>query len=187
MRDLTKWFLQNKPEVTGEISRLLLSIAANVPAYGGVALVGGYLRDVYFGYPAKDKDFVFYGLSVAEFKTAFDMWMRRLPHGSATWEVFGEDYNGAEQTLIPCVIKVNLDGSEIDFILYNVQSLTEVLTNFDHSLNEFSAVYDSEFRFSIAHRQGWGVCTRNANTTCTDERAARMQELARQIDWEYVA
>lgn len=185
MRDLTKWFYQNKPEETQAAAALLLSIDANVLAKGGVALAGGYLRDLYFGHQPKDMDFVFYGLTVQEFHAAVDMWARRVP-GELSWEVFDGDYNGADR-IIPAVIKVVYEGREIDFILYDCPKLGGVMHNFDHSVNEFTMGYDKDFRLWIVHHGTWGVCTRNANTTCTDERAARMQELARQIDWEYVA
>ena len=185
MRDLTKWFYQNKPEETQAAAALLLSIDANVPAKGGVALAGGYLRDLYFGLQPKDMDFVFYGLTSDEFLHAFDMWWRRQPYGSGTWEVFDGEYNGADR-IIPAVIKVTLDGRQVDFILYDCPELDGVMHNFDHSVNEFTMGYDEDFRLWVQHWGDWGVCTRNANTTCTDERAARMQELARQIDWEYV-
>lgn len=186
MRDLTKWFYQNKPEETQAASALLLSIDANVLATGGVALAGGYLRDLYFGMPPKDMDFVFYGMSVQEFHTAVDMTLRRMS-GGVTWEVFGEGtYNGADP-IIPEVVKVRHNGREHDFILYDCPTLAGVMRNFDHSLNEFTAGFDTEYKFTVQHHGEWCVCTRNANTTCTDERAARMQELARQIDWEYVA
>ena len=185
MRDLTKWFYQNKPEETQAAAALLLSIDANVLAKGGVALAGGYLRDLYFGLQPKDMDFVFYGLTTQEFQAAFSMWANRQT-GELTWEVFGEgDYNGADP-IVPEVIKVTLDGREMDFILYDCPVLDGVMHNFDHSVNEFTMGYDEDFRLWVQHWGDWGICTRNANTTCTDNRVARMQELARQIDWEYV-
>lgn len=186
MRDLTKWFYQNKPEETQAAAALLLSINANVPAKGDVALAGGYLRDLYFGNQPKDMDFVFYGLTVQEFCAAVFRWSGRVP-GELSYEVFGEgDYNGADP-IIPMVIKVTYEGRQMDFILYDCPALDGVMHNFDHSVNEFTMGYDADFRLWVQHWGDWGVCTRNANTTCTDERAARMQELARQIDWEYVA
>lgn len=185
MRDLTKWFYQNKPEETQAAAALLLSIDANVLAKGGVALAGGYLRDLYFGHQPKDMDFVFYGLTVQEFHAAVSMWAARVP-GELTWTVFDGDYNGADR-IIPAVIKVVYEGREMDFILYDCPTLAGVMYNFDHTVNMFSARYNSEYKFELLyHSREWGVCTRNANTTCTDERAARMQELSRQIDWEYV-
>lgn len=185
MRDLTKWFYQNKPEETQAAAALLLSIDANVPAKGGVALAGGYLRDLYFGLQPKDMDFAFYGLAVQEFHEAVAMWAARVP-GELTWTVFDGDYNGADR-IIPAVIKVTLDGRQMDFILYDCSELEGVMHNLDHSVNEFTMGYDEDFRLWVQHWGDWGVCTRNANTTCTVERVARMQELARQIDWEYVA
>lgn len=186
MRDLTKWFYQNKPEETQEAAALLLSIDANVPPGGGVALAGGYPRDLYFGNQPKDMDFVFYGLTANEFVAAFNMWVGRTS-GELSYEVFGEgDYNGADQ-IIPMVIKVTYEGRQMDFILYDCPTLAGIMYNFDHTVNMFSARYSSEYKFELLyHGREWGVCTRNANTTCTDERAARMRELARQIDWEYV-
>lgn len=187
MRDLAKWFYQNKMEETQAAAALLLSIDANVLAKGGVALAGGYLRDLYFGLEPKDIDIVFYGLTQEEFMRAFNMWTRRTP-GNLTWEVYGtgDDYNGADE-IIPVVIKVVYEGRSIDFILYDCPTLEGVMHNFDHSVNEFTMHYDEDFRLYVQHHGVWGVCTRNANTTCTDERVARMQELACQIDWEYVA
>ena len=186
MSDLTKWFYQNKPEEAQAAAALLLSIDANVLAKGGVALAGGYLRDLYFGHQPKDMDFVFYGLTTGEFVSAFNMWVGRTS-GELSYEVFGKgDYNGADP-IIPIVIKVTYGGRQMDFILYDCPALDGVMHNFDHSVNEFTMGYDEDFRLWVQHWGDWGVCTRNANTTCTDERAARMQELARQIDWEYVA
>ena len=185
MRDLTKWFYQNKPEETQAAAALLLSIDSNVLAKGGVALAGGYLRDLYFGHQPKDMDFVFYGLTVQEFHTAVSMWAGRTL-GDMSFEVFAAGYNGADQ-IIPSVIKVTHEGRQMDFILYDCPALDGVMLNFDHSVNEFTMGYDEDFRLWVQHWGDWGVCTRNANTTCTDERVARMQELARQIDWEYVA
>ena len=184
MRDLTKWFYQNKPEETQAAAALLLSIDANVLAKGGVALAGGYLRDLYFGHQPKDMDFVFYGLTTNEFVSAFNMWVGRTSD-ELSYEVFGEgDYNGADP-IIPMVIKVTYEGRQMDFILYDCPTLEGVMHNFDHSVNEFTMGYDEDFRLWVQHWGDWGVCTRNANTTCSDERVARMQELARQIDWEY--
>lgn len=185
MRDLTEWFQKNLPVELGQITSQLLQIDANVPHTGGVALAGGYLRDLYFGYQPKDMDFVFYGLTEAEFLCAFEMWMARCP-GQFEYEVHGDNYNGAKDGLIPVVIKVTYEGRAMDLILYNCDTLTEVLMNFDHSINEFAASYDADFKFTIGHRQGWGVCTRNANCDLTPERVDRMQEYARRVDWEYV-
>lgn len=185
MRDLTRWFQVTLPERTSFLASRLLQLDANVPNTGGVALAGGYLRDLHFGYKPKDMDFVFYGLTPEEFIKAVEMWLART-HDAQVLTEFGDDYNGAKDGIIPCVIKVQWGDMAVDLILYNCSTLTEVLMNFDHSLNEFAASYDADFKFTIGHRQGWGVCTRNANCDLTPERVERMQEYARRVDWEYV-
>jgi hypothetical protein len=185
MRDLTEWFQKNKPEELGKFSSLLLQLDANVPAQGGVALAGGYLRDLYFGKAPKDMDFVFYGLNPVQFLAAVTMWFERIP-GEFSYEVFDADYNGNDTDILS-VVKVTWEGQAIDLILYNSNSITGALQRFDHSLNEFYATYDSDFRLRVGHRDGWGVCTRNPYVDLTQERVDRMREYARYIDWEYVA
>lgn len=185
MRDLTELFCKELTSATTKMAGMLLSIDANVRSHGGVALAGGWVRDLYFGVTPKDMDFVFWGLTVPEFHEAFQMWQRRNP-GEFSYEVYDDDYNGARDGQIDCVIKINYEGQQMDWILYAANNLTEVLRGFDHSLNEFYAVYDSDFRLSIGHRDGWGVCTRNQETTVTPERVGRMKEMARLADWEYV-
>lgn len=189
MHDLTKWFWQNHPAATPKLTSRLLQLGANVPAHGGVALAGGYLRDLYFGYVPKDMDFVFYGLTPDEFLRAVQMWLARTAPGEVSVLADygnGDDYNGAKDAAIPCVIKVEWGGEPVDLILYNANTLTEVLTGFDHSINEFAANFDSEFTLTIGHHGGLGVCTRNADADLTQERVERMQEYARRVDWEYV-
>lgn len=187
MRDLTKIFHQQAMESTMAASAMLLRIDSNVPARQGVMLAGGWVRDTYFGVKPKDMDFAFWGMSESDMRQVLHMFVMRSPYDVTVAEF--EQYEGgdARLALVIKVTEMQPDGPvDMDWILYRATNPQDVLEAFDHSLNAFYMRYDPDFRLMVGHHGEWGVCTRNHSVDCSEERADRMREMARIVDWEYV-
>lgn len=187
MRDLTELFMKELVDWTREQAATLLRIDSCLVRPAGVMLAGGAVRDAHFGVKPKDFDFTFYNCTVVQVQECLRQFAARSPY-VVECETF-DHYDGGDDRLLT-VVKVTEWRDHVpycmDWIVYNAGTCEAVLESFDHSINQFYMRYDSNFSLHIGHHGEWGVCTRNANATCPDERAARMQELARQIDWEYV-
>ena len=197
MRDLTRDFLKQDPLLVNALAHQLLRIDANVRSHAGVALAGGALRDTYFGLKApKDLDFAFYSMTSRELDEVVRLYVARCPGDVAVEDITAdsEQYEGevAANRILRVLHITETNGAistEMDWILYDRDTLEGVTSEFDYNLNSFAMYYDEDFTLHIEW-QGvapWGVCTRNPSAVISPEREARFIELARQIDWEYVA
>lgn len=189
LTDLTKRLCKEKHEQVRAAAATLLRIDANVLASCNVMLAGGWVRDLFFGVQPKDMDFAFWNATPEQLYEVLRMYRDRAPY-PISFESFESDYNGGDMNLLT-VFKLTEhrpDGDvQIDWILYNASTRAEVLGMFDHSINAFFMEYDEDFVLTIGHYGEWGACTRNAGVKCSEERAARMAEMARIVDWEYHA
>lgn len=187
LTDLTKLLTKEKFKQVQEAASALLRIDANVLATGNVMLAGGWVRDLYFGVEPKDMDFAFWNMTPEQLFEVMRQYRDRCLW-PISFESFDSDYNGGDTNLLT-VFKLtehHPDGDRnIDWILYDASTRDDVLCMFDHSLNSFFMQYDEEFSLTIGHVGEWGVCTRTPNVKCSEERAERMREMARIIDWEY--
>lgn len=105
-------------------------------------VVGGAARDLYHGRAPKDYDIMLLGSAEVD-DIIQDLDMVR---GSLRMEVFGDGssmlpveslYQGADPERLAWVIKVRLDGLDIDIIKYteDYETAKEAVENFDLSLN----------------------------------------------------
>jgi hypothetical protein len=187
MLNLTKIFQKEAYELTRTAAATLLRVDSCVLHSGNAMLAGGWVRDVYFGVKPKDMDFAFWNMSPEQLFAVMRQYRDRSPY-PISFEEFASDYNGGDSNLLT-VFKLTEhrpDGDvQIDWILYGASTRDEVLGMFDHSINAFFMEYSDEFELTVGYVGEWGVCTRNPGVKCSDERADRMREMARIVDWEY--
>lgn len=139
--------MKELPESYHKVSKVLQELNKLLPEHGLVA--GGAARDIYHGVEPKDYDVVFSN------KVTPSMVIDALSRITTTETSIIDTFNfhskrkhfADEDTQVSCCssddrilhgIKVRVDDSpEIDLLIYNVASITEIPSMFDYNINQF--------------------------------------------------
>ncbi|CAK25950.1 hypothetical protein [Pseudomonas phage LKD16] len=177
---------------SGALAHLaLLSAYAAVRHDEGAALVGGAARDLYQQVMPRDIDLGFWSISDDRFLKVAGELEGRL---GATWCEECDSYGDAD-TPFDRVVKLKgcklLDNQDVDLLLYNCQTMGQVLDTFDYTLNQIGLAYvwsdpdDAPRLTARIHKDvEWGVNRAIRGGPRTEERAQRMLALTEQYGWE---
>lgn len=94
----------------------------------GAIIAGGCARDLFFGVEPKDIDIICAGVDPETVSKALDA-------GGFNYLQFPKYHTGSDSDRLQGVWK--LEGSNIDVILYETESVSEAIEKFDYNLNQF--------------------------------------------------
>ncbi len=180
------------------VKALLLRLYSDARPNEGVALAGGFPRDLMHGATPKDVDIALYGMTQYQAEVLINSVLptldpRFVRDGGWSTEYADAGEGGIFKGVLSLVGCRGLEGMDVDFNYYDAGSLGRVMESFDFTINQVGIAYnwpDPEGGPRLGaylHKDvTWGVNKEVGAGSRLPERCEKMRAKAAYYGWENV-